>query len=89
MTWQHVGTGLAVRPTVLSNGQIRVRLTPWLSYVTPGGGGTVEFSGRRHRAGGAQWPPSRMGGATSSLHSVTRQILGVRQSSLPRRPASL
>lgn len=77
VAWQNVGTGLAVRPTVLADGRIRVRLTPWLSYITPGGGGTVEFvdaatevvvpSGRR----------VQIGGATSSLHSVTRQILGV------------
>jgi Bacterial type II and III secretion system protein len=79
VAWQSVGTGLAVRPTVLPDGRIRVRLTPWLSYITPGGGGTVEFvdaatevvvpSGRR----------VQIGGATSNLHSVTRQILGVRQ----------
>lgn len=79
VTWQHVGTGLAVRPTVLSNGEIRVRLTPWLSYVTPGGGGTVEFVDAATELVVPNGRRVEMGGATSSLHSVTRQILGVRQ----------
>ena len=76
VAWQRVGTGLAVRPTVLPGGQVKVRLAPWLSYFTPGGGGSIEPveaatelvvpAGRR----------VQLGGATGELHSVTRRILG-------------
>ena len=79
VAWQSVGTGLAVRPTVLPNGQIRVRLTPWLSYLTPGGGGTVELVDAATEVVVPNGRRVQIGGATSSLHSVTRQILGVRQ----------
>jgi hypothetical protein len=76
LAWQRVGTGLAVRPTVLPGNQIKVQLTPWLSYFTPGGGGSVELveaatelvvpAGRR----------VQIGGASSELHGLTRRILG-------------
>jgi len=76
VAWQRVGTGLAVTPAVLPDKQVKVRLAPWLSYFTPGGGGSVELvdaatelvvpSGRR----------VQIGGASSELHSVTRRILG-------------
>jgi type II secretory pathway component GspD/PulD (secretin) len=79
VAWQSVGTGLAVRPTVLPDGRIRVRLTPWLSYLTPGGGGTVEFVDAATELVVPNGRRVQIGGATSSLHSVTRQILGVRQ----------
>src|SRR5437773_5678173 len=35
--WQRVGTTLVVRPTILPDGQIRVRLTPEVSYFSPQG----------------------------------------------------
>ncbi|HET8576467.1 MAG TPA: hypothetical protein VFO18_05175 [Methylomirabilota bacterium] len=79
VAWQRVGTALTVRPTVLPDGQIRVRLTPQISYFTPGGGGTIEVveaatelivpNGRR----------VQIGGTTSSLHELVRQILGYRE----------
>ncbi|MGH7396806.1 MAG: hypothetical protein ACRELW_04650 [Candidatus Rokuibacteriota bacterium] len=78
VAWQRVGTALAVRPVILPGNQIRVTLTPVISYFTPGGGGTIEVveaatqlivpnGGRLQFAGGA-----------GSLHAVTRQILGYR-----------
>jgi hypothetical protein len=78
VAWQRVGTALAVRPVILPGNQIRVTLTPVISYFTPGGGGTIELveaatdlivgNGRR----------LQIGGGTGSLHAVTRQILGYR-----------
>ena len=41
VAWPRVGTSLAVRPTVLPGGQVKVRLAPWLSHFTPGGGGNI------------------------------------------------
>jgi type II secretory pathway component HofQ len=77
--WQRVGTSLVVQPTVLPNNQIRLRLIPSLSYLTPGGGGTIELV---EAATEVIVPVGRrvsLGGATTGLHSVTRQILGVRE----------
>ena len=77
--WQQVGTSLIVRPTILPDKQIRLRLTPSLSYFTPGGGGTIELV---EAASEIIVPNGRrvsLGGATSGMHSVTRQILGVRE----------
>jgi type II secretory pathway component GspD/PulD (secretin) len=77
--WQRVGTNLIVRPTILPDRQVRLRLTPSLSYFTQSGGGTIELveaatelivpSGRR----------VSLGGASSGMQSITRQILGVRE----------
>jgi len=78
VVWQRVGTALAVRPRILPGNQVRVTLTPVISYFTPGGGGAIEVveaatdlivpsGGRR-----------QLGGSTGSLHAVTRQVLGYR-----------
>ena len=78
VAWQRVGTALAVRPVILPGNQVRVTLTPVISYFTPGGGGTIEVveaatdlivphGGRLQFAGG-----------TGSLHAITRQVLGYR-----------
>ena len=40
--WQRVGTTLVVSPTILPNGQIRVRLTPQVSYFSAQGDGSIE-----------------------------------------------
>ncbi|HET7877074.1 MAG TPA: hypothetical protein VFN71_16240 [Methylomirabilota bacterium] len=79
VAWKQVGTALSVGASVLPDGQIRVRLTPRISYFTPGGGGAIDLveaatelivpNGRR----------VQMGGATQELHAVTRRILGYRQ----------
>jgi hypothetical protein len=76
--WQQVGTALAVRPVILPGNQIRVTLTPVISYFTPGGGGTIELVEAATElivASGRRLP---FGGATGSLHAVTRQVLGYR-----------
>jgi hypothetical protein len=77
--WQRVGTSLVVQPTVLPNNHIRLRLVPSLSYFTPGGGGTIELI---EAATEVIVPAGRrvsLGGSTTGLHSVTRQILGLHQ----------
>jgi hypothetical protein len=79
VAWQRVGTALTVRPTVLPNGQIRVRLTPQISYFTPGGGGSVELVEAATELIVPNGQRVQFGGATSSLHEVTRRILGYRE----------
>lgn len=78
VAWQRVGTALAVRPRILPGNQIRVTLTPVISYFTPGGGGTIEVV---EAATDLIVPSSgrlQLGGSTGSLHAVTRRVLGYR-----------
>ncbi|HKZ06734.1 MAG TPA: hypothetical protein VJU81_14805 [Methylomirabilota bacterium] len=77
--WQRVGTSLVVQPTVLPNNQIRLRLIPSLSYFTPGGGATIELVEAATEVIVPNGRRVALGGATTGLHSVTRQILGVRE----------
>jgi Flp pilus assembly secretin CpaC len=77
--WQRVGTSLVVRPTILPKNQIRLRLTPSLSYFTPGGGGTIELVEAATELIVPNGQRVSLGGATTALHSVSRQILGVRE----------
>lgn len=78
VAWQRVGTALAVRPVVLPGNQIRVTLTPVISYFTPGGGGTIEVTEAATELIVPNGGRVQFGGATGSLHAVTRQVLGYR-----------
>jgi len=78
VAWQRVGTALAVRPVVLPGNQIRVTLTPVISYFTPGGGGTIEVTEAATELIVPSGGRVQLGGATGSLHAVTRQVLGYR-----------
>jgi len=76
VAWQRVGTALAVRPLILPGNQIRVTLTPVISYFTPGGGGTIEVTEAATDVIVPSGGRLQIGGSTSSLHAITRQILG-------------
>lgn len=78
VTWQQVGTSLAVRPVILPDNQIRVTLTPVISYFTPGGGGTVEMTEAATQVVVRNGGRLQIGGHTGSLHAVTRQVLSYR-----------
>lgn len=77
--WQRVGTTLVVNPTILPKGQIRVRLVPQISYFTPDGGGSIEFSEAVTDVIVPNGRAMRVGGATRGINQVTRQILGYSQ----------
>jgi Flp pilus assembly secretin CpaC len=74
--WQRVGTTLVVGPTILPNGQIRVRLTPQVSYFSPQGDGSIEFNEAATEVIVPNDRAMRIGGATRGINQVTRQILG-------------
>ncbi|HEY7041573.1 MAG TPA: hypothetical protein VID28_22080 [Methylomirabilota bacterium] len=78
VAWQRVGTALAVRPVILAGKQIRVTLTPVISYFTPGGGGTIEVTEAATEVVVPSGGRVQIGGASSSLHAITRQMLGYR-----------
>ena len=78
VAWQRVGTALSVRPVILPGNQIRVTLTPVISYFTPAGGGTIEVVEAATQLivpNGGRMP---FAGGTGALHAVTRQVLGYR-----------
>ena len=77
--WQRVGTTLVVRPTILTDGQIRVRLTPQVSYFSPQGDGSIEFNEAATEVIVPNGRAMRIGGATRGINQVTRQILGYRE----------
>src|SRR6266436_1752097 len=77
--WQRVGTTLVVNPTILANGQIRVRLIPQVSYFTAEGDGSVEFNEAATEVIVPNGRPMRIGGGTRGINQVTRQILGYRE----------
>ncbi|MDO8475004.1 MAG: hypothetical protein Q7W02_02210 [Candidatus Rokubacteria bacterium] len=76
--WQRVGTTLVVSPTILPNGQIRVRLIPQVSYFSPQGDGSIEFNEAATEVIVPNGRAMRIGGATRGINQVTRQILGYR-----------
>jgi hypothetical protein len=78
VAWQRVGTALMVRPVILPGHQIRVMLTPVISYVTPRGGGTIEVVEAATDVIVPNGGRLQFGGSTGSLHAITRQVLGYR-----------
>jgi hypothetical protein len=77
--WQRVGTTLVVRPTILPDGQIRVRLAPQVSYFSPQGDGSIEFNEAATEVIVPNGRAMRIGGAARGINQVTRQILGYRE----------
>jgi len=77
--WQRVGTTLLVRPTILPDGQIRIRLTPQVSYFSPQGDGSIEFNEAATEVVVPNGRAMRIGGATHGINLVTRRILGYRE----------
>jgi len=76
VAFRDVGTSLRVRATLLPNDQIRVRLTPTISYFSPNGDGIVDFTEATTELVVPNGRPVVIGGTTSQMHQVTRQVLG-------------
>ena len=78
VVFRQVGTSLVVRPVILPNGSIRVRVTPHITYLTATGGGEVEFAEATTQLIVPNGAPVSLGGAVQQLHALTRQLLGYR-----------
>lgn len=74
-----VGTALTVRAQVLPDRQIRVRLTPTISWFSGGGAGTIQFVEAATDVIAPNGRPVVLAGSTTQTHTVTRQILGIGQ----------
>jgi len=71
-----VGTSLRVHATTLADGQIRLRLTPRISYFSADRPGAIDFTEAATELIVPNGQPVSLGGSTTSLHEVTRRILG-------------
>jgi hypothetical protein len=76
-----VGTSLRVSATVLPDNQVRVRLTPRISYFSAQRSGAIDFTEATTELVVPNGQPVSLGGVTTKIHEVTRQILGYRQNS--------
>ena len=73
-----VGTSLRVNASVLPDNQIRVRLTPRISYFSAERSGAIDFTEATTELVVTNGQPVSLGGSTTKMHEVTRQILGYR-----------
>jgi hypothetical protein len=78
VAFKDVGTSLKVSASVLPGNQVRVRLTPMISYFSTDGSGTIEFVEASTELVVPSGRPVVLGGATTKTDELTRQILGFR-----------
>ena len=73
-----VGTSLRVNAGILPDNQIRVRLTPRISYFSAERSGAIDFTEATTELIVPSGQPVSLGGSTTNVHEITRQILGYR-----------
>jgi hypothetical protein len=71
-----VGTSLRVSASLLPDNQIRVRLTPRISYFSAERSGAIDFTEATTELIVPSGQPVSLGGSTNNIHEITRQILG-------------
>jgi hypothetical protein len=78
--FKDVGTSLKVGATVLAGNQVRIRLTPTISWFSDDRSGVIEASEASTTLVVPSGQPVVLGGATTQTHELTRRILGYRAS---------
>lgn len=78
IVFNDVGTSLRVGATTLPDGQIKLRLTPRISYFSVERPGAIDFTEAATELIVPNGQPVSLGGSTSNVHEITRQILGYR-----------
>ena len=76
VVFNEVGTSLRVGAEILRDGQIRLRLTPRVSYFSIDRPGAIDFTEAATDLIVHNGEAIGVGGSTSKLHEITRQILG-------------
>ena len=78
--FRDIGTSLKVRAAILPGNQVRVRLTPTISWFSADGSGVIEVNEASTELVVPSGRPVGLGGATTQTHELTRRILGYRAS---------
>lgn len=76
IVFNDVGTSLKVHAVTLSDGQIKLRLTPRISYFSIERPGAIDFTEAATEIIVPNGQQVSLGGASRSMHEITRQILG-------------
>lgn len=71
-----VGTSLRVSASALADSQVRVRLTPRISYFSAERSGAIDFTEATTELIVPDGQPVSLGGSTTRVHEITRHILG-------------
>jgi hypothetical protein len=79
ITFTEVGTSLRVAANALADSQIQVRLTPRISYFSAEHSSAIDFTEATTEMIVPNGQPVSLGGSTSRIHEVTRQILGYKE----------
>ena len=78
IAFTNVGTSLRVNAAILPDNQIRVRLTPRISYFSAERSGAIDFTEATTELIVPSGQSVSLGGSTTNVHEVTRHILGYR-----------
>jgi hypothetical protein len=78
--FRDVGTSLKVRAAILPGNQVRVRLTPSISWFSADKAGVIEVNEASTELVVPSGQPVVLGGSTTQTHELTRRILGYRAS---------
>jgi hypothetical protein len=80
--FKDVGTSLKVGAAILAGNQVRVRLTPSISWLSADRSGVIEVNEASTELIVPSGRPVVLGGATTQTHELTRRILGYRASEI-------
>jgi len=78
--FKDVGTSLKVGVAILPGNQVKVRLTPTISWLSPDRSGVIEVSEASTELVVPSGRPVVLGGSATQTHELTRRILGYRAS---------
>ena len=78
IVFSDVGTSLRVNASTLPDGQIKLRLTPRISYFSVERPGAIDFTEAATELIVPNGQAVSLGGSTGNVHELTRQILGYR-----------
>jgi len=78
--FKDVGTSLKVRAAILPGNQVKVRLTPTISWLSSDRSGVIEVNEASTELVVPNGRPIVLGGTTTQTHELTRHILGYRAS---------
>jgi hypothetical protein len=74
--FSEVGTSVRVSASALAEDQIRVRLTPRISYFSAERSGAIDLTEATTELVVPNGQPVSLGGSSTRIHEITRQILG-------------